>query len=61
MTMLIHTPRSAATARIAWRGFVLFLARLRRFINRLVAAAIARRERQAMFVVPRNLNDQDRS
>jgi hypothetical protein len=60
MTMLIHTSRFAVTAPIAWRGVVLVLARLRRFINRLVAAAIARCERQAMFVVLRNLNDRNR-
>ena len=46
MTTIADIPRSTA-ASVAWRASAIFLARLRRFINRSVAAAIAHRERQA--------------
>jgi uncharacterized protein YjiS (DUF1127 family) len=47
---------STATAPIAWRRTTVFLARTRRLINRLVAVAIARRERHATLAVLRHLS-----
>jgi uncharacterized protein YjiS (DUF1127 family) len=47
MTTIADVPRSSIAASMAWRASAIFLARLRRFINRSVAAAIAHRERQA--------------
>ena len=50
---------SASTAPIAWRRTSVFLARTRRLINHLVAAAIARRERHATLAVLRHLNGRE--
>jgi uncharacterized protein YjiS (DUF1127 family) len=41
------------------RRFSIFLAQLGRHVNRWIAAAIARRERQAALVVQRHFNDRD--
>jgi hypothetical protein len=55
MTML--TPiQSAATPTIR-RNALLLVARLRRFLNGWVAAAIAHRERQVALLAPRQLDD----
>jgi len=58
MTML-EDILSTATTPIAWRRTTVFLARTRRLINRLVAAAIARRERHATLAVLRHLNGRE--
>ena len=58
MTML-EDILSTATAPIAWRRTTVFLARTRRLINHLVAAAIARRERHATLAVLRHLNGRE--
>jgi len=50
---------SAATTPIAWRRITIVLARLRRQIDHLVAAAIARRERQATREALRHLNGRE--
>ena len=50
---------STSTAPIAWRRTSVFLARTRRLINHLVAAAIARRERHATLAVLRHLNGRE--
>ena len=50
---------SAATAPIAWRRSTIFLARMRRHLDRWVAVAIARRERAATRAALRHLNDRD--
>ena len=47
------------SAPIAWRRSTIFRARMRRHIDRWVAAAIARRERAATRAVLRHLNDRD--
>jgi hypothetical protein len=47
---------STAAAPIAWRRATVFLARTRRLVDSLVAAAIARRERHASLAVLRRLN-----
>lgn len=47
MTMIDDALRSSSAASLAGRASAVLLARFRRFINRSVAAAIARRERQA--------------
>ena len=52
---------STAATPIAWRRTTVFLARTRRLINRLVAAAIARRERHATLAVLRHLNGRELS
>ena len=52
---------STSTAPIAWRRTSVFLARTRRLINHLVAAAIARRERHATLAVLRHLNGRELS
>ena len=57
MTMLNTTPRYAAPP--IRRGVAVFLARLGRLVNRLIAAAIAHRERQANLVVLRHFSDRD--
>jgi len=57
MTMLNTTPRYAVpTVR---GGVAVFLARLGCLINRVIAAVIARRERQANLVALRHLSDRD--
>jgi uncharacterized protein YjiS (DUF1127 family) len=55
MTMLTTIPTSA-TRPFAWRTAIL-LARLRRFINRFLAAVIARHERHAAREALRRLDD----
>jgi hypothetical protein len=55
MTMLNTTPRYAAPP--IRRGVAVSLARLGRFVNRVIAAAIAHRESQANLVVQRDLGD----
>jgi uncharacterized protein YjiS (DUF1127 family) len=50
---------STAAAPIAWRRTSIFLARTRRLVDRLVAAAIARRERHAKLAVLRHLNGRE--
>ena len=55
MTMLTTIPTSA-TRPFAWRAAVL-LARLRRLINRFLAAVIARHERHAARVALHRLDD----
>ena len=55
MTMLTTIPTSA-TRPFAWRTAVL-LARLRRLINRFLAAVIARHERHATRVALHRLDD----
>ena len=55
MTILTTVPTSA-TRPFAWRAAVL-LARLRRLINRLIAAAIARHERHAARAALHRLDD----
>jgi uncharacterized protein YjiS (DUF1127 family) len=50
---------STATAPIARRRTSIFLARTRRLIDSLVAAAIARRERHATLAVLRHLNGRE--
>ena len=50
---------SAAATPIAWRRSAIFLARVRRQIDHLVAAAIARRERQATRMALRHLNGRE--
>ena len=54
---------SAATTPIAWRRttifLAVFLARLRRRIDRMVAAAIVRRERHAALAALRHLNGRE--
>ena len=55
MTMLNTIPTSA-TRPFAWRTAV-FLARLRRLINRFLAAVIARHERHAARVALHRLDD----
>jgi uncharacterized protein YjiS (DUF1127 family) len=57
MTMLNTVPRYAApTVR---RRVVVLLARLRRFVNSLIAAMIAHRERQAALAALRHLSNRD--
>jgi uncharacterized protein YjiS (DUF1127 family) len=57
MTMLNTTPRYAVPT---VRGAVaVFLARLGHLVNRVIAAAIAHRERQANLVALRHLSDRD--
>jgi uncharacterized protein YjiS (DUF1127 family) len=55
--MLNTTPRYAAPP--IRRGVAVFLARLGRFVNRVIASVIAHRERQANLVVLRDLADRD--
>jgi len=55
MTMLTTIPTSA-TRPFAWRTAIL-LARLRRLINRFLAAVIARHERHAARVALHRLDD----
>ena len=54
---------SAATTPIAWRrttiSLAIFLARTRRRIDRMVAAAIARRERHAALAALHHLNGRE--
>jgi uncharacterized protein YjiS (DUF1127 family) len=59
MTMLNNTSPYTVTAPGLRRGATIFLARLGSFINRLIAAAIAHRERQAALVALRHLSDRD--
>jgi uncharacterized protein YjiS (DUF1127 family) len=49
----------ATTTPFIRRRFSIFLARLGRHVNRWIAAAIARRERQAALVALRHFNDHD--
>jgi uncharacterized protein YjiS (DUF1127 family) len=49
----------ATTGPIIWRGFFIFLVRLGRHVNRRIAAAIARREREAALVALRHFNDRE--
>ena len=57
--MLNNTSPYAATAPQVRSGAASFLARLGRLINRWIAAAIARRERQAALYALRHLSDRD--
>src|SRR5258708_40133330 len=57
MTMLNTTPRYVTPP--IRRGVAVFLARLGRLVNRVIAAAIAHRERQANLVALRHLSDRD--
>lgn len=58
MTMLNTAPRYAMPS--VRRGAAVFLARLGRLVNRVIAAAIAHRERQANLVALRHLSERDR-
>lgn len=49
----------ATTTPIIRRGFFIFLARLSRYINRRIATAIARRERQAALFALRRFDDRE--
>jgi uncharacterized protein YjiS (DUF1127 family) len=49
----------ATTTPIIRRGFFILLARLGRHINRRIAAAIARRERQAALFAMRRFDDRE--
>jgi uncharacterized protein YjiS (DUF1127 family) len=57
MTMLNATTRYSALP--IRRGVAVFLARLGRFVNRVIAAVIAQRERQANLVALHHLGDRD--
>jgi uncharacterized protein YjiS (DUF1127 family) len=57
MTMLNTAPRYATPS--VRRGAAVFLARLGRLVNSVIAAAIAHRERQANLVALRHLSDRD--
>lgn len=63
MTMLNAIPRGAMNQTIVRRGVVILLARIGRrvgrLINRWIAAAIARHERQADLFALRQLNDRE--
>jgi uncharacterized protein YjiS (DUF1127 family) len=59
MTMIADVRGSSTAASIARRASAVFLARLRRFINRSIAAAIARRERQASRWALHRLDDRE--
>src|SRR3954447_9629390 len=50
---------SAAATPIAWRRTFIFLARVRRHIERMVAVVIARRERHAALAVLRHLSGRE--
>jgi uncharacterized protein YjiS (DUF1127 family) len=50
---------SAAATPIAWRRTFIFLARMRRHIERMVAVVIARRERHAALAVLRHLSGRE--
>jgi uncharacterized protein YjiS (DUF1127 family) len=58
MTMILNTPPPAMTSAI-WKGGIRLLVRFRRLVNNWVAAALARRERQAALVVLRKLGDRE--
>jgi uncharacterized protein YjiS (DUF1127 family) len=57
--MLTNTSRLASGAPKIPRSLAIFIARLGRYINRLVAAAIARHERQAAIAALRCLGDRE--
>jgi len=59
MTMLNAIPRRATNRTIVRRGVVILLARVGRLINRWIAAAIARHERQADLFVLHQLSDRE--
>lgn len=59
MSMLNAIPRGAMNRTILRRGVVILLARIGRLINRWIAAAIARHERQAHLFALRQLNDRE--
>jgi len=59
MTMIADVPRLSTAASIASRACAIFLARFHRFINRSVAAAIARREREASRGALQRLDDRE--
>jgi uncharacterized protein YjiS (DUF1127 family) len=50
---------ATATKPIAWRRTTVFVVRTRRFINRLIAAEMARRDRRAALVALRHLSDRE--
>jgi uncharacterized protein YjiS (DUF1127 family) len=59
MTMLNATPRDASTPTYIRRRIDILLARIGRLINGWVAAAIARRERQAALYMLRRFSDRE--
>jgi uncharacterized protein YjiS (DUF1127 family) len=59
MTMLNALPRGALNRTTVLRGVVSLLTRIGRLINRWIAAAIARHERQADIFALRRLNDRE--
>ena len=59
MTMLTNSPRFLSSAPTIRRGFALFLARLRRRIDRWVADLIARRARQTALAALSSLSDRE--
>lgn len=59
MTMITTTPRFSPYARMSRNPLRVFLARCGRLINRLIAAEIARRERQAARVVLSRLDGRE--
>jgi uncharacterized protein YjiS (DUF1127 family) len=59
MTMFNAIPCGATNRTIVRRGVVILLARIGRLINRWIAAAIARHERQADRFALRQLNDRE--
>jgi uncharacterized protein YjiS (DUF1127 family) len=59
MTMFNATPRDASTPTYIRRRIDILLARVGRLINGWVAAAIARRERQAALYMLRRFSDRE--
>jgi uncharacterized protein YjiS (DUF1127 family) len=59
MTMLNATPRDAMIRTTIRRRVDIFLTRIGRLINRRIAAAIARHERQANLFALRQLSDRE--
>lgn len=59
MTMLNAIPRRATNRTILRREGVILLARIGRLVNRWIAAAITRHERQADLFALRQLNDRE--
>lgn len=59
MTMLNTIPRGATSRTIVRRRAVILLTRIGRLINRWIAAAIARHERQADLFALHQLSDRE--